>query len=76
MTKEVCLRLPSLVVGQILDALHEKMEAWTYTAEFLETGIVSEDRYVEECSDSKEAKSIANYYQDIIQTIETQTENG
>ena len=76
MTKEIYLRLPSLVVGQILDALHERMEAWAYTAEFLETGIMSGPRYIEECSDPDEAKGLSNSYREIIRMVETQKDNN
>jgi len=72
MDKNVLLTLPRLAVGQILDALYQRLEIWEYTEEYLETGLVREPYCVEECSDADEAHKIADCYKEIIQTIEEQ----
>lgn len=72
MYKNVVLTLPRLAVGQILDAFYQRLEIWEYTEEYLETGLVREPYCVEECSDADEAHKIADYYKEIIQTIEEQ----
>jgi hypothetical protein len=70
--KEISLKLPELAVGQILDALYQRVEAWNYTADFLETENIVEGRFIEECSDPNEARGIVRYYKEIIQMIENQ----
>lgn len=67
--------LSSHDLGQLLDGLRARAEAWTKTGEFLETGYTSDDSLVcEECSDPEEAKSIAAHYQRIITQIEQQVQ--
>jgi len=72
MNDNVKLKLPGLAIGQILDALYLRMEAWEYTEEYLNTGQVHEPYCVEECSSAYEARRIADYYKGIIQSIEKQ----
>jgi len=72
MEHEITLKLPRLAIGQILDALYLRKEAWEYTEEYLNTGQVHEQYCVEECSSAYEARSIADYYKEIIQSIEKQ----
>lgn len=65
--------LSSQDLGQLLDGLRARAEAWAKTAEYLETGDTSDDSFVcEECRDPGEAKSIAAHYQRIITRIEQQ----
>jgi hypothetical protein len=60
-------------LGQLLDGLRARAEAWAQTGEYLETGYTADDSFVcEECSDPTEAKSIAAHYQRIITQIEQQ----
>lgn len=62
-------------LGQLLDGLRTRAEAWTKTAEYLETGYTSDDSFVcEECNNPDEAKSIAAHYQRIITNIEQQVQ--
>jgi hypothetical protein len=72
MNDNVKLKLPGLAIGQILDALYLRMEAWEYTEEYLNTVQVHEPYCVEECSSAYEARRIADYYKEIIQSIEKQ----
>jgi hypothetical protein len=60
-------------LGQLLNGLRCRVEAWTKTAEYLVTGYAADDSFVcEECNDPNEAKSIARHYKQIICRIERQ----
>ena len=72
MSENIKLNLPALAVGQILDALYLRLETWEYTEEYLNTGLVREPYFIEECSDADEAHKIADYYKEIIESIEQQ----
>lgn len=74
MDKNITLNLPLLMVGQILDALYMRLETWEYTKEYLNTGHVREPNLIEECSNPDEARQIADYYKEIIKSIEKQAE--
>jgi len=74
MREDIMLNLPALAVGQILDALYLRLETWEYTEEYLNTGLVCKPYCIEECSDSNEARQIADYYKEIIGSIEEQTD--
>ncbi|NQT03513.1 MAG: hypothetical protein HQ580_15910 [Planctomycetes bacterium] len=74
MDKNITLTLPSLMVGQILDALYMRLETWEYTEEYLNTGHVHEPYLIEECSNAYEARQIADYYKEIIKSIEKQAD--
>jgi hypothetical protein len=73
MDKEVTLKLPSNMVGQILDGLRERQKVWRYTQEYMETGCTEELCIIEECSSADEAQNIAEYYEEIISCIEKQS---
>ena len=72
MDEIVNLSLPALDVGQILDALHIRMEKWAYTADYLRTGRITKPSSIEGCSDAHEAQRLADYYGSIIKSIEEQ----
>jgi hypothetical protein len=72
MNETIDLSLPAIDVGQILDALHIRMERWAYTADYLRTGRISESYPIEECSDADEAQQLADHYASIIRSIEEQ----
>ncbi len=74
MDKNITMTLPSLMVGQILDALYMRLETWEYTEEYLNTGNVREPYLFEECSNPDEARQIADYYKEIIKSIEKQAD--
>jgi hypothetical protein len=73
MEQEITLKLPRLMVGQILDGLRERQKVWKYTKEYMETGCTEELRIIEECSSADEARNIAEYYEEIINCIEKQS---
>jgi len=67
------IRLGSDDVGQLLDGLRCRAEAWHETAEYMESGHCARDDFiVEECSDAEEARAIAAHYDRIISSIEEQ----
>lgn len=68
----VTLKLPRLMVGQIIEGLQARQEVWLDTAEYMETGVTSEPCIIEECSNANEARNIATYYEEIINAIEKQ----
>lgn len=74
MEQEINLKLPSQMVGQILDGLRERQKVWKYTQEYMDKGFTEELCIIEECSSAEEARNIANYYEEIISSIEKQTD--
>jgi hypothetical protein len=68
----VKLTLSRMDIGQILDGLHERMNAWKGTYEYLKKGHADLCDVIEECSDADEAKAIADQYAKIIKAIEKQ----
>jgi hypothetical protein len=73
MGKTYAIRFEDKDLGQLLDGLHCRSEAWHGTAEYLESGHTPrEDFVIEECSDAEEANAIAADYDRIIANIETQ----
>ena len=73
MEQYINLKLPKQMVGQILDGLRERQKVWKYTREYMETGSTEELCIIEECSSAGEARNIANYYEEIIGSVEKQT---
>lgn len=62
-------------VGQLLDGLRIRAEAWSKTADYLESGFNPDDAFIcEECSNPHEARRIAQNYEKIITNIEAQLE--
>jgi hypothetical protein len=74
MSKTYVLRLDSNDVGQLLDGLEARVEAWTKTANYHRTGDSPPDFLVEECNDAEEAERIAVHYRAIITKIRKQQE--
>lgn len=73
MGKQLDIRLDSHGLGQLLDGLRARNEAWRRTADYLESGYVSDDSFIcEECSNASEAAAIARHYSKIISQIERQ----
>jgi len=72
MNDMVILKLPRAAVLQILDGLQYRLEIWRYTEEYMETGYVHEPYEVEDCSNPEEAKEIGDFYEEIINNIQTQ----
>jgi hypothetical protein len=72
MRKTYRIELNELDLGQILDGLEIRAEAWERTAAYHHTGESPPDFIVEECSDADEAEGIARYYRSIISIIRKQ----
>jgi hypothetical protein len=72
MDEEITLKLPRQMVGQMLDGLRERQKVWLDTVEYMETGATEELCIIEECSSATEARNIAAYYEEIIDSIEKQ----
>jgi hypothetical protein len=67
------IRFEANDIGQLLDGLRSRSESWHATAEYFESGYSPRDDFViEECSDAEEARAIADHYDRIISSIETQ----
>src|SRR5438477_5401037 len=57
MSKPVQIKIESLDLGQILDGLRARREAWKNTAIYLHDGFFRDDAFVcEECNDAYEAE--------------------
>jgi hypothetical protein len=75
MGKTFRITIDGFDLGQILDGLRVRAEAWRNTAEYFETGLVPDDSFIcEECRDADEATTIANHYDRIIALIEGQVQ--
>ena len=61
-------------LGQLLDGLEARAEAWEKTADYHRTGQSTPDFIVEESNDADEADGIANHYRSIIAKIRKQQE--
>ena len=67
------LTLDSTDACQLLDGLATRAEQWEATAEILETGYVTDDRYcVLECESPEEAVNIGRHYRELIANLERQ----
>jgi hypothetical protein len=67
------IRFEANDLGQLLDGLRSRSESWHDTAEYFESGYSPrEDFVIEECTDAEEARTIADHYDRIINSIETQ----
>lgn len=76
MGKEYTFTLDENEVGQVLDGLEVRTEAWEKTAVYLRSGCLPEGEVfvIEECSDAAEAEGIAEDYRSIIKKISSQLE--
>ena len=73
MQKQIHLVLGETEIGQLLDGLEIREQAWRNTAIYLETGESPEEFFLaEECSNEHEAQNIANIYKAIIAKIRKQ----
>ena len=71
--KTLTIELSSHDLGQLLDGIRMRAEAWQKTADYLKSGYSSDDSFIcEECSGPKEAQRIARHYDKIISEIEKQ----
>lgn len=74
MSKTYVLRLDVTDLGQLLDGLEARAEAWKKTADYHRTGESPPDFIVDECIDAEEAERIAAHYRAIITKIRKQQE--
>lgn len=73
MDKEFYFNPDSVDLGQVLDGLRCRRQSWANTAIYLQDEYFPDDSFMcEECSDANEAQKIADMYQRIISTIESQ----
>lgn len=72
MDTNITLTVPIATVVEILDALHQRLEAWKSTQEYLDTGYADESYSIEDCSNAAEARRIRNRYNAIVKLIEKQ----
>lgn len=63
------IRLNGFDLGQLLDGLEARADAWRLTAEFKETGEAPEGSMIEECNDAEEARKVARHYERIIDSL-------
>ena len=75
MNKIYRIQISARDLGQLLDGLEARAEAWEKTADYHRTGDSPPDFIVEECNDADEADSIANHYRSIIAKIQKQKED-
>ena len=71
MRKTYRIELDSFDLGQLLDGLEARADAWEKTAQYHRTG-ESSDSVIEECRDANEAEGIAAHYRSIIARIQKQ----
>jgi hypothetical protein len=74
MNKTYRIELDDFDLGQILDGLEIRAEAWEKTANYHRTGEPPPDFIVEECNNAEEADRIAAHYRSIITKISKQME--
>ena len=74
MSKTYMIRLEENDLGQMIDGLEVRAEAWEKTSDYHRTGESPTDFIVEECSSAEEAEKIAARYRSIIAKIQKQRE--
>lgn len=73
--KYYVIKLSAADLGQLMDGLEMRAQAWEKTAAYHRTGSAPDGVLVEECNDAEEAERIAKHYRSIIATIVRQTEH-
>jgi len=73
--KYYVIKLSAADLGQLLDGLEVRAQAWEKTAVYHRAGISPSDILVEECNGAEETDRIAKHYRSIIATIVQQTEH-
>jgi hypothetical protein len=74
MAKKYRIELDDVDLGQVLDGLEIRAEAWEKTADYHRSGESPPDFIVEKCNNADEAGRIANHYRSIIAKIQKQQE--
>ena len=68
--KEYVIRLKAFDLGQLIDGLEARADAWRNTANYITTGEAPTDDFLaEECRDAEEAERLAEHYDRIIATL-------
>jgi len=67
--KEYVIRLSGFDLGQVIDGLEVRANAWRLTAEYLETGAEPDSLVIEECDDADEARRLVEHYERIISDV-------
>lgn len=68
--KEYTIRLNAFDLGQMIDGLEARADAWRNTATYRTTGEApTKDFIAEECRDAEEAERLAERYDRIIATL-------
>ncbi len=70
--KMYVIKISSNNLGQIVDGLRQRAEAYHITAEYYETGNIDSDQQIQEVSDVDEAIKIRDFYRDIVKDLESQ----
>ncbi len=76
MRKNYTIQLDDFELGQLLDGLEIRAEAWEKTAHYLLHGDLpdGEPFIIEECNRPEEAEQIAEHYRSIVSAIRQQME--
>jgi len=74
MQKVYRIELDDFDLGQLLDGMEARAEAWEKTADCRRTGKSPPDFIVEECTDADEAGKTAAHYRSIITKIQKHRE--
>jgi hypothetical protein len=69
MSKTITLTLPCEIVDEFLNQLHDGVEVWKNTEEYIE-GIVVAPCYVADCSSVRKARRMIKLYEETISVIE------
>ncbi|MBK8499397.1 MAG: hypothetical protein IPL52_11425 [Flavobacteriales bacterium] len=68
--KKFVIRLNAFDLGQLIDGLEVRAQAWRDTASYLETGqLPSPDFVMEECTGAEEAQKLADHYESILTQV-------
>lgn len=76
MAKIYRIELDERDLGQLLDGLEVRAEAWRRTAEYMRKGDMPDGELflIEECGDEDEADELATRYESILKNIQSQME--
>ena len=68
--KEYVIRLNAFDLGQLIDGLEARADAWRNTATYMTNGEAPTDDFLaEECNDAEEAERLEKHYRRIIATV-------
>lgn len=73
MSKMITLTLPSEIVDDFLNHLHDGVEVWRDTEEYLSSGSIVAPCIVAECSSVRKARRMIRIHEEAIALIENKT---